>query len=42
MYRYKLMLKCWEVDAAKRMSFKDITEEFGEIASGYCGDNCGQ
>ena len=28
------MLKCWEVDAAKRMSFKDITEEFGKTAGG--------
>ena len=28
------MLKCWEVDAAKRMAFKSITEEFGETASG--------
>ena len=29
------MLKCWEVDAAKRVSFKNITEEFGKTAGGY-------
>ena len=29
------MWKCWEVDAAKRMSFKDITEEFDRTAGGY-------
>ena len=28
------MLKCWEADATKRMSFKDITEEFGKTAGG--------
>ena len=32
--RYKLILKCWKTD--NRPSFKDITEEFGEVAGKYC------
>ena len=30
--RYELMLKCWEADVDKRLTFKDITEELCEAA----------
>lgn len=28
---YKLMRKCWEIDAAKRLSFKQVLEEINEM-----------